>query len=230
MSSCISWSHESCRWLTNLFLPPGSPPPQYFRFASFTLWEMLPRCPIPRLLMTSVPFLILNPLPGMPSPSPPTPPANSYSSFKTQHGCLCVQKVLLGVHSSWAECSSDSIHSRLNSAASPLILLLLRHLYVRGKAKSARKDLLVDSNLFRRDEIAVFENGLHMNKAEIDVFLELSCFFNDPADLAIWTLVPLTFLKPAWTSGISQFTYCWSLPWRILSITLLACEMSAIVQ
>ena len=24
--------------------------------------------------------------------------------------------------------------------------------------------------------------------------------------------------------------YCWSLDWRILSITLLACEMSAIVQ
>ena len=26
--------------------------------------------------------------------------------------------------------------------------------------------------------------------------------------LAIWSLVPLPFLKPAWTSGISQFTYC----------------------
>ena len=29
--------------------------------------------------------------------------------------------------------------------------------------------------------------------------------------LAIWSLVPLPFLKPTWTSGISQFTYCWSL-------------------
>ena len=48
--------------------------------------------------------------------------------------------------------------------------------------------------------------------------------------LAIWSLVPLPFLKAAWTSGSSQFTYCWSLAWRILSITLLACEMSAIVQ
>ena len=27
--------------------------------------------------------------------------------------------------------------------------------------------------------------------------------------LAIWSLVPLPFLKPAWTSGSSQFTYCW---------------------
>ena len=37
--------------------------------------------------------------------------------------------------------------------------------------------------------------------------------------LVIWSLVPLPFLKPAWTSGSSQFTYCWSLAWRILSIT-----------
>ena len=44
--------------------------------------------------------------------------------------------------------------------------------------------------------------------------------------LAIWSLVPLAFLKSAWTSGSSWFTYCWSLAWRILSIILLACEMS----
>ena len=48
--------------------------------------------------------------------------------------------------------------------------------------------------------------------------------------LAIWSLVPLPFLKPAWTSGNSQFTYHWSLAWRTLSITLLACEMSIIVR
>ena len=29
--------------------------------------------------------------------------------------------------------------------------------------------------------------------------------------LAIWSLVPLPFLKPAWTSGSSQFTYCFIL-------------------
>ena len=43
-------------------------------------------------------------------------------------------------------------------------------------------------------------------------------------------VMSLLFLKPAWTSGSSRFTYCWSLAWRILSITLLACEMNAIVQ
>ena len=39
--------------------------------------------------------------------------------------------------------------------------------------------------------------------------------------LAIWSPVPLPFLKPDWTSGSSQFMYCWSLAWRILNITLL---------
>ena len=48
--------------------------------------------------------------------------------------------------------------------------------------------------------------------------------------LAIWSLVPLPFLNPEfwlWTSGCSWFTYCWSLVWRILSITLLACTATA---
>ena len=47
--------------------------------------------------------------------------------------------------------------------------------------------------------------------------------------LEIWSLVPLSFPNLAWTSGSSQFKYCWSLDWRILSITLLACEMNPIV-
>ena len=73
-----------------------------------------------------------------------------------------------------------------------------------------------------------------VNKAEIDVFLELllfqnSCFSMIQRMLAIWCLVLLPFLKPAWTSGSSWFIYCWNLAWRMLSITLLACEMSAIV-
>ena len=34
-----------------------------------------------------------------------------------------------------------------------------------------------------------------VNKAEIDVFLELSCFFDDPVDVGNLTLVSLLFLK-----------------------------------
>ena len=36
--------------------------------------------------------------------------------------------------------------------------------------------------------------------------------------LALWSVVPLLFLNPACTSGSSQFMYCWTLAWRILSI------------
>ena len=69
-----------------------------------------------------------------------------------------------------------------------------------------------------------------VNKAEIDVFLELSCFFHDPADVGNLISGSSAFSKTS--MNIWKFTvqYCWSLVWRILSITLLACEMSAIVQ
>ena len=44
--------------------------------------------------------------------------------------------------------------------------------------------------------------------------------------LAIWYLVPLPFLNPACISGISQFTYCWSLAWRILRIIMWNVKLS----
>ena len=69
-----------------------------------------------------------------------------------------------------------------------------------------------------------------INKAEVDVFLELFCFFDDPSDvgnlisgssaiskssLNIWKFTVHILLKP----GLEN-----------LSITLLACDMSAIVR
>ena len=66
-----------------------------------------------------------------------------------------------------------------------------------------------------------------VNKAEIDVFLELPCFFDDPADVGNLISDSSVFSKTS--LNIWKFTYCWSLAWRMLSITLLACEMSAIV-
>ena len=72
--------------------------------------------------------------------------------------------------------------------------------------------------------------GFHLaNKAEVDFFWNSLALSMIQQMLAIWSLVPLPFLNPTWTSGSSQFTYCWSLAWRILNITLLVCEMSAIV-
>ena len=68
-----------------------------------------------------------------------------------------------------------------------------------------------------------------VNKAEIDVFRELSCFFYDPADVDNLTSDSSAFCKSSCISESSQFMYCLSLAWRILSITLQACEMSAIL-
>ena len=62
-----------------------------------------------------------------------------------------------------------------------------------------------------------------VNKGEIHVFLELSHFFDDPMDAGNLMSGSSAFSKSSLTSGISWFTYCWSLSWRILNITLLAC-------
>ena len=66
-----------------------------------------------------------------------------------------------------------------------------------------------------------------LNKAEVDVLLEFSCFFYDPKDVGNLISDSSAFSKSSWTSGSSWFTYCWSLAWRILSITLLACAAAA---
>ena len=69
-----------------------------------------------------------------------------------------------------------------------------------------------------------------VSKAEIDGFLELACFFNDPADVGNLISGSSAFSKTS--LNIMKFTVhvLLTLAWRILSITLLACEMSAIVQ
>ena len=47
-----------------------------------------------------------------------------------------------------------------------------------------------------------------VNKAEVDdVFLELFCFFDDPTMLAILSLVPLPFLKPAWWIWLTLYPH-----------------------
>ena len=73
-----------------------------------------------------------------------------------------------------------------------------------------------------------------INKAEVDVFLVFPCFFNDPVDIGNLISGSFAFSKSSlniwnFTSGTVQFLYYWRLAWRILSITLLACAMSAIV-
>ena len=69
-----------------------------------------------------------------------------------------------------------------------------------------------------------------VNKAEVDVFLELYCFFNDLVDVGNLISDSSAFSKSSlnvWKFTLHVFL---SLTWRILSIPLLACEMSEIVQ
>ena len=62
-----------------------------------------------------------------------------------------------------------------------------------------------------------------VNEVEIDVFFWKSLAFSIFGSSAF-------FSNSAWISRHSWFMYCWSLTWRILSITLLACEIIAILR
>ena len=69
-----------------------------------------------------------------------------------------------------------------------------------------------------------------VSEAEVDVFLELSCFFNDPADVGNLISGLSAFSKTSLNIWKFMVHVLLKLAWRILSSTLLVCEMTAIVQ
>ena len=69
-----------------------------------------------------------------------------------------------------------------------------------------------------------------VHKTEVDIFLELSCFFDDLTNVGNLISGSSVFSKSSLNIWNFMFMYCCSLAWRNLSITLSACEMSAIVQ
>ena len=68
-----------------------------------------------------------------------------------------------------------------------------------------------------------------VNKAEVNVFLKLSCFFDDPADVGNLISGSSAFSKSSLNIWKFIVHILLSLAWKILSSTLLACEMSAIL-
>ena len=66
----------------------------------------------------------------------------------------------------------------------------------------------------------------HSQKAEIDVFLELSCFFDDPSDVGNLISGSSAFSKTRLNIWKFMVHVLLNLAWRILSITLLACATS----
>ena len=68
-----------------------------------------------------------------------------------------------------------------------------------------------------------------VNKAEIDVFLGLSCFLHDAADVGNLISGFSAFSKTSLNIWKFMVDVLLRLAWRILSIILLAYEMSAIV-
>ena len=68
-----------------------------------------------------------------------------------------------------------------------------------------------------------------VNKTEVDVFLELSCFFKDPVYVGNLISGSSAFSKSSLNIWKFRVHVLLKLGW-ILCITLLVCEMSTIVQ
>src|SRR5574337_1189808 len=69
-----------------------------------------------------------------------------------------------------------------------------------------------------------------VNKVEIDVFLELSCFFHDPVDVGNWIPGSSAFSKTSLNIWKFMVHILLKPDLENLKITLLMCEMSAIGQ
>ena len=69
-----------------------------------------------------------------------------------------------------------------------------------------------------------------VNKAEVDVFLELSCFFDDPMDVGNLISGSSAFSKSSFNIWKFMVHILLKPDLENLSITLLAREMNAIVQ
>ena len=69
-----------------------------------------------------------------------------------------------------------------------------------------------------------------VNKAEIDVFLELSSFFDDAVHVGNLISGSSAFSKTSLNIRKFMVHILLKPGWRILSITLLVCEMSTIVR
>ena len=69
-----------------------------------------------------------------------------------------------------------------------------------------------------------------VNKAEMDVFVELSCFFNDTADVGSLISGSSAFSKTRLNNRKFTVHVLLKPGLENLSITLLECEMSAIVR
>ena len=68
-----------------------------------------------------------------------------------------------------------------------------------------------------------------VSEAEVDVFLEYSWLFYDPTDVGNLISGSSAFSKPSFNIWKFSVHVLLKLAWRILSIILLAYEMSAVV-
>ena len=101
----------------------------------------------------------------------------------------------------------------LNQSVVPcLILIVASWLAYRFLRRQVRwSGIPISLRIFQFVVIHTVRGFNIVNKAEVDVFLEFSCFFYDPMDGCNLIFGSSAFLNPVCISGSYWFTYCWNL-------------------
>ena len=106
----------------------------------------------------------------------------------------------------------------------------LTHIQVSQEARKVVWYSLLFKNFPQFIVIHTFKGFSILREAQVNAFLGLSCCFLWFSGCWRFDHGSLPFPNLACTSGNSWFTTCWSLAWMILSVTMLACKMSATVK
>ena len=108
-----------------------------------------------------------------------------------------------------------------------LLLDLVAYRFLRRQVRCS--GIPISLRIFQFVLIYTVKGSGIVNKAEVAVFLELFSFFDDPMDVGNLICGSSAFSKLSWNIWKFMVQVLLKPGLRILSITLLACEMSAIV-
>ena len=124
------------------------------------------------------------------------------------------------------------IFSVLNQSFLPCMVLIVASWPVQRflKRQVMWSGIPISVRIFQFLVIHAVKSFSIVKKAKVDVFQEFSCFSHDPTDVGNFVSGSSAFSKSSLNIWKFSVTYYWSLSWRILSITSLACEMSTIVR
>ena len=149
-----------------------------------------------------------------------------FIQFSISHDTLCIYELNKYGDNTQPPCTPFSI---LNQSIVPCLVLTvacwLAYKFFRRQVK--RSGTPISKNFPQFIVIHTVKRFSVVNGTEVDLSLEFPCYLHNPANASNLTSGSSTFSISS--LYIWKFTYCWSLAWRILSITLIVGKISTII-